>query len=153
MSSPPPTSSQASVDTTYAEEDLAERIASSKSDKAQGKSEGATPKVAAASTSSAKTGEKRQRNITDMFKVTPAAKKIRVSATIAAAVAGASSPLSSPPGTPRASAPRLVNGLMPLNFVPFNAQTYNEQLSAEEKQLLKLECDTMGKSWVSLGLV
>ena len=37
--------------------------------------------------------------------------------------------------------------LTKLNSIPFSLSAFQESLSEEEKQLLALECDTLGKSW------
>lgn len=72
------------------------------------------------------TAMKRQRSLIDMFsgapsKSGPTSKKIKV--------AGSSSSLQS------------------LNSIPFSLSSYQETLTDEEKKLLALECETMGKSW------
>ena len=80
---------------------------------------------------SATTGVKRQRTLMDMLsgsqekrneEPVPAAKKLKL------AVQGTAS-------------------LTKLNAIPFSLSTYQESLSEEEKKLLALECDTLGKSW------
>jgi len=38
--------------------------------------------------------------------------------------------------------------LTKLNSIPFSLAAYQESLPEEEKHLLQLECDTMGKSWL-----
>ena len=38
-------------------------------------------------------------------------------------------------------------GLVKLNSIPFSMTTYLESLSDDEKRLLHLECEVMGKSW------
>lgn len=37
--------------------------------------------------------------------------------------------------------------LSKLNSIPFSLSAFQDSLSEQEKQLLALECDTMGKSW------
>ena len=37
--------------------------------------------------------------------------------------------------------------LQPLNFIPFSLQGFKDSLSEEERNLLALECETMGMSW------
>ncbi len=37
--------------------------------------------------------------------------------------------------------------LQPLNSVPFSMAAFRDALTEEEKSLLSLECDTMGRSW------
>ena len=39
------------------------------------------------------------------------------------------------------------SGLVKLNSIPFSMTFYLESLSDEEKRLLQLECEVMGKSW------
>jgi len=39
------------------------------------------------------------------------------------------------------------SGLVKLNSIPFSMTAYLESLSDEEKRLLQLECEVMGKSW------
>jgi uracil-DNA glycosylase len=52
---------------------------------------------------------------------------------------------------PSAKKPKLTAqgtaSLTKLNAIPFSLSAYQESLSEEEKRLLALECDTMGKSW------
>jgi len=38
-------------------------------------------------------------------------------------------------------------GKQSLNSIPFSMSAYLESLTEEEKKLLQLECETMGKSW------
>ncbi|KAF8742665.1 hypothetical protein AX14_002895 [Amanita brunnescens Koide BX004] len=40
--------------------------------------------------------------------------------------------------------------LTKLNAIPFSLSAFQESLSEEEKQLLALECDTLGKSWLKV---
>ena len=39
------------------------------------------------------------------------------------------------------------SGLVKLNSIPFSMTSYLQSLSEEEKRLLQLECEVMGKSW------
>jgi uracil-DNA glycosylase len=39
------------------------------------------------------------------------------------------------------------SGLVKLNSIPFSMMAYQESLSDDEKRLLQLECEVMGKSW------
>lgn len=88
--------------------------------------------------------KKRQLNLTDMLSITPGTKRQRTTST------GSASSASSAPGTSGLSGPpRLVNGLRPFNSIPFNMEVYQSSLSEEEKKLLALECETMGRTWVS----
>ncbi|EMD34152.1 hypothetical protein CERSUDRAFT_86888 [Gelatoporia subvermispora B] len=76
------------------------------------------------------TGLKRQRTLLDMFSrpadpaSAPAAKKIRTDASS--------------------------SGLQPLNSVPFSQSEFVDSLTDEEKELLALELETMGKSWLKI---
>lgn len=38
-------------------------------------------------------------------------------------------------------------GLQPLNFIPFSMKEFKDSLTEEQRNLLLLECETMGKSW------
>ncbi|KAF8624543.1 hypothetical protein AX15_005846 [Amanita polypyramis BW_CC] len=83
---------------------------------------------------SATAGVKRQRTLTDMLsgsqekksgESTPAAKKLKL------AVQGTASSTK-------------------LNAIPFSLSAYQESLTEEERKLIALECDTMGKSWLKV---
>ena len=39
------------------------------------------------------------------------------------------------------------SGLVKLNSIPFSMTAYRESLSDDEKRLLQLECEVIGKSW------
>jgi len=39
------------------------------------------------------------------------------------------------------------SGLQSLNSIPFSSSEYTDSLTGDQKRLLKLECETMGKSW------
>lgn len=88
----------------------------------------------------AKAPAKRQRTLMDMFPSKsvesgaggsqPAAKKLRLDK------AGSSSSLMVTSGTPRT-----------LNSIPFSPSEFVASLSEDEKRLLALECESMGKSW------
>ena len=44
--------------------------------------------------------------------------------------------------------PKVASGLVvKLNSIPFSMTAYQESLSEDEKRLLQLECEVMGKSW------
>jgi uracil-DNA glycosylase len=45
------------------------------------------------------------------------------------------------------SAPTKMSGFQKLNSIPFSMSAYQESLTEEQKKLLALECDVMGKSW------
>lgn len=44
-------------------------------------------------------------------------------------------------------ASKAATGLQPLNSIPFSMQAFKDSLNEKEKELLALECETMGKSW------
>lgn len=49
---------------------------------------------------------------------------------------------------PSSSPPKpVIFGLQPLNSIPFSMQAFKDSLTEEQKGLLLLECETMGKSW------
>lgn len=75
-----------------------------------------------------------QRTLGEMFNSGPAAKKAKV-----ADPSAATKPKPSP-----------VKVEAPLNSIPFSLSGYKEDLSEEERRLLALECDTMGKSWLKV---
>lgn len=81
------------------------------------------PSVAVATDANVNAGNKRQRTLMDMFG----------------------------PSTTVAKKPRLGQaasfGSQALNSIPFSLADYVNSLSEEEKDLLRLECDTMGKIW------
>ncbi|EPT01358.1 hypothetical protein FOMPIDRAFT_1161611 [Fomitopsis schrenkii] len=85
------------------------------------------------------TGVKRQRTLMDMFSGgspsnAPAAKKLKVAATHTTAPTTASA-LSSQPS---------------LNSIPFSLSELEADMSDEERKLLALECENLGKSWLKL---
>ena len=53
---------------------------------------------------------------------------------------------SATPGSTETPAPTTY-GLQPLDSIPFSLASFKESLTEEEKRLLDLECETMGKSW------
>ena len=84
-----------------------------------------------------KTSVKRQRNIMDMFSGTspsdaPAAKKRKEAAATSAPAVSTASALTSQPS---------------LNSIPFSLSDFESAMSDEERKLLALECETLGKSW------
>ncbi|TDL25619.1 uracil-DNA glycosylase [Rickenella mellea] len=44
----------------------------------------------------------------------------------------------------------MTSELQPLNSVPFSLSAFQESLSEEHRNLLRLECETMGKSWLKI---
>lgn len=94
---------------------------------------------------------KRQRTLFDMFDSTPGqgseapSKKSKLAAAAApsnrnkpstASATGAQFPLGGSSSSQQA-----------LNSVPFSLSEYTTSLTEDQKRLLKLECETMGKSW------
>lgn len=96
-------------------------------------------KDATSATTDTQTTGKRQRTLVDMFSSSsggPAAKKAKlVKTSSSTSVAGSSDAAST------SSATRT------LNSIPFSMSEYLAALSEDEKRLLTLECETMGKSW------
>ncbi|TFY53037.1 hypothetical protein EVJ58_g9672 [Rhodofomes roseus] len=84
------------------------------------------------------TAVKRQRTLVDMFSgaspSAPAAKKIKVSRTHSSATSHASA----------------VSAQPSLNSIAFSMSEFQAALSDEERKLLTLECETLGKSWFKL---
>lgn len=96
-------------------------------------------KDATSATTDSKTTGKRQRTLVDMFSSSssggPAAKKAKlVKTSSTTSVAGSSDASSS-------------STMRTLNSIPFSMSDYLAALSEDEKRLLTLECETMGKSW------
>ena len=88
-----------------------------------------------------KTANKRQATLMDMFSgggSQPSKKKMRVEASTSSIT---STPEASSSGTKAGKAGQT------LNSIPFSLTEYTASLSDEEKRLLSLECETMGKSW------
>lgn len=94
---------------------------------------------------------KRQRTLFDMFGSTPSqgseapSKKPKVAAT-------AASSSRSKPSAASATAAQFPAGgsssdQQALNSIPFSSSEYATSLTEDQKRLLKLECETMGKSW------
>jgi uracil-DNA glycosylase len=93
----------------------------------------------------ASTQIKRQRTLVDMFSGSqgktsePSAKKLKLSASFS------SSSLTKTAGAGAGSSKS--TGVQRLNSIPFSLSSFQESLTDEEKDLLKLECEVMGKSW------
>ncbi|KAG9119881.1 hypothetical protein FRC07_004878, partial [Ceratobasidium sp. 392] len=101
---------------------------------------------------SAATGEKRQRSIAEMFgggkAKGGAAKKARASSP----AGGRSSSPAGPDeaGSSKAPARRTVNGVTLLKYVPFSMNEFQGSLTDRQRELLALECDTLGLSWFKI---
>lgn len=89
-----------------------------------------------------KMSNKRQRTIEDMFfggnKGKESAKKIKLS------TSGTNG--TSTNNRITVSAPK-TSGLQKLNSIPFSLSSFIDSLNTEQKELLRLECEVMGKSW------
>ncbi|KAG6909937.1 hypothetical protein DXG01_014206 [Tephrocybe rancida] len=92
-------------------------------------------------------GVKRQRTLMDMLSGSqgktvsrePSAKKLKLTAS----------------GASNSSSSALVSrgsrsGMQKLNSIPFSMSVYQETLTEEQKGLLRLECEVMGKSWLKV---
>ncbi|KXN91672.1 Uracil-DNA glycosylase [Leucoagaricus sp. SymC.cos] len=93
-----------------------------------------------------KPSNKRQRTIEDMFfggkKATGSSKKAKVLA---------EGGTNSASGSQKIVAPALkMSGVQKLNAIPFSLSEFVSSLNEEEKRLLHLECEAMGKSWLKL---
>jgi uracil-DNA glycosylase len=93
-------------------------------------------------TGKATTSDKRQRTLADMFSAKIDNKVMTASSTSKSSGNSISSLKRSAsfaqPATP---------GLVKLNSIPFSLSAYQKSLSEQEKKLLKLECEVMGKVW------
>lgn len=125
-------------------EDIEVRKPDEKDKIKNGENASATVAVTKEKSSTAVTG-KRQRTLMEMsgkakMKVLPAVKKQKIEGNNSSSGALEGAPSSSPPKT-------LTFGLQPLNSIPFSMQAFKDSLSDDQKGLLLLECETMGKSW------
>lgn len=114
-----------------------EKVASSDPDQDQD----TKPKLAP---STSTTNGKRQRTLFDMLGSAPSqgsntsSKKPKLTASGSSGNHDKLFAVSSPGGS---------SGLQPLNSIPFSSSEYIDSLTGDQKRLLKLECETMGKSW------
>ena len=131
-----PPSSQVSV-ASKEEKVSTSIVASSDPDR----NESTKPKLAP-STSTA--NGKRQRTLFDMLGSAPSqgsitpSKKPKLTASGSSGNDKVSAAVSSSGGS---------SGLQTLNSIPFSSSEYVDSLTGDQKRLLKLECETMGKSW------
>lgn len=90
--------------------------------------------------SASTSGVKRQRTLVDMFSAAPSgsSKKLKKEGSGGTVVSVKMS---------ASSSTAVVSGSQSLNSIPFSLSAYQEALSEQERQLLGLECETMGKSW------
>jgi uracil-DNA glycosylase len=91
---------------------------------------------------------KRQRTLADMFSGSqgkassePSAKKLKLSASTNSITAGATLKAAGSASRPKGF------GVQKLNSIPFSLSAFQESLSNENKEYLKLECEVLGKSW------
>ncbi|KAG7089842.1 hypothetical protein E1B28_011487 [Marasmius oreades] len=94
-----------------------------------------------ASTTTSTTAKKRQVTLTDMFGSRGSNKRIKLSpqaTSITKAIEG---------GTVSSSR---VDGPPKLNSIPFSLKGFQDSLNEEDRKLLNLECQILGKSWLKL---
>ena len=94
---------------------------------------------------------KRQRTLFDMFGSTPSQASEAPSKKPKVAAAAASSARNKP-STASATGTQFPlsgssSGQQALNSIPFSLSEYTTSLTEDQKRVLKLECETMGKSW------
>lgn len=112
-----------------AKEDTPESSGNADTEQAEaGKSIAAGTKSTAITTAAVSTSNKRQRTLMDM---------------LGPSASGAKKPKLGKSGS---------FGSQALNSIPFSMSGFINSLGEEEKDLLALECDTMGKSWYALAL-
>ncbi|KAF8150768.1 uracil-DNA glycosylase-like protein [Crassisporium funariophilum] len=97
-----------------------------------------------APSSSAPAPAKRQRTLGEMFSGSQGKKDTSTPSGSSIKPSGAPIVASSSSSRPRQG------GLLKLNAIPFSMAAYQESLSEEEKELLQLECEAMGKSWLKV---
>jgi uracil-DNA glycosylase len=140
---PPSSSSQATA--TASNDELPPKVNAASSDH----DDNAKPKPTPSTTSNS--NGKRQRTLFDMLGSGSApsqrsevpSKKPKITA----ATASNSTNKLSTPGTAQSSGAGGSNGQQPLNTIPFSLSEYVASLTEDQKRFLKLECETMGKSW------
>jgi uracil-DNA glycosylase len=106
-----------------------------------------TAAAAAAATrfeAQASSGQKRQRTLHDMFSGGASKKPKTVATSSSKAAASSAATTSTAVARPKA-------GAITLNSIPFSLSGYLQSLSEEQKELLKLECDTINLSWCVCG--
>ncbi|ESK92334.1 uracil dna n-glycosylase [Moniliophthora roreri MCA 2997] len=84
-----------------------------------------------------KTSSKRQITLTDMFGANPSSKRAKIS------------PQSSTASLKSITATTRL-GSQKLNSIPFSMKAFRESLTEEQQNLLNLECQVMGKSWLKV---
>ncbi|KAF5359422.1 hypothetical protein D9756_003307 [Leucocoprinus leucothites] len=93
-----------------------------------------------------KAPNKRQRTIEDMFF---GPKKAGAGPSKKAKLSGSQLTDTSPSKKITVTAPK-TSGILKLNSIPFSLSDFKESLNEEQKRLLQLECEAMGKSWLKL---
>ncbi|KAI0249155.1 uracil-DNA glycosylase-like protein [Lactifluus subvellereus] len=106
-----------------------------------------TAKPKPAPSTGATTG-KRQRTLFDMLGSTPSQGSGNNNTKKPRLAASSSSDKSSVVGKQQSSGGS--GGLQSLNSIPFSSSEYVASLTEDQKRLLKLECETMGKSWLKV---
>jgi uracil-DNA glycosylase len=109
--------------------------------------ESTTKQKLAPSTSSTTNG-KRQRTLFDMLGSAPSQGSNTLSKKPKLTASGSSGNNNDKPSQAAVSSSGgSPSGLQTLNSIPFSSSEYVDSLTGDQKRLLKLECETMGKSW------
>ena len=103
------------------------------------------PKVAPSTAST--TNGKRQRTLFDMLGSTPKQGPNAPSKKPKFTASGSSAGNDEKPSAVSSSGGSSTGGLQTLNSIPFSSSEYFDSLTGDQKRLLTLECETMGKSW------
>ncbi|KAG6854398.1 hypothetical protein C0991_007389 [Blastosporella zonata] len=119
----------------------ASRLAATKDSDEPPSSPGPSPPTLPKFSTQSNGSVKRQRTLMDMLSgsqaktvsTEPSAKKVKLTAS-------SSSSSMKPNGS-------TVFGVQKLNSIPFSLSLYQETLTEDQKGLLRLECEMMGKSW------
>ncbi|THV02844.1 uracil-DNA glycosylase [Dendrothele bispora CBS 962.96] len=126
-------------------EDLEPPSSSQRSEASSVASTASVSKNASAKKDASKTSVKRQLTLLDSFAISqstssePSAKKLKLSSSDTMLSASSSAVSSKGP-----------IGLQKLNSIPFSLKAFQESLTEEQRNLLQLECQTMGKSWLKV---
>jgi hypothetical protein len=103
------------------------------------------PKVAPSTAST--TNGKRQRTLFDMLGSTPKQGPNTPSKKPKFTASGSSAGNEKPSAVSSSGGGSSTGGLQTLNSIPFSSSEYFDSLTGDQKRLLTLECETMGKSW------
>lgn len=114
--------------------------------------EDAKTKVVTPSTASNTSNGKRQRTLVDMFGSTTSSQGSKTPSKRPKVAAAAASSSRDKPSAASATGAQLPAGgsssdQQALNSIPFSLSEYTTSLTEDQKRLLNLECETMGKSW------